>query len=114
MLFRSTNGNPEMIAPAVESAGMSGIFSTVLSADQVRRYKTDARVYQLAPDYFGCGAGEILFVSSNGWDACGASWFGFKTFWVNRARAPAEVLDVAADYVGSSLAEVAQLVCPQS
>lgn len=106
-----TNGNPEMIGQAVDSAGMSGLFSAVLSADQVRRYKVDERVYQLAPDFFGCPAGELLFVSSNGWDVCGATWFGFKTFWVNRLRAPAEALDVSPSFVGSSLAEVADLVC---
>lgn len=108
-----TNGNPEMIAQAVESAGMSGMFSAVLSADQVRRYKVDASVYQLAPDFFGCKADELLFVSSNGWDVCGATWFGFKTFWVNRAGAPAEFLDVVPSYLGSSLSDVASLVCGQ-
>jgi 2-haloacid dehalogenase len=106
-----SNGNPEMIAKAVESAGMSGLFEAVLSADQVRRYKIDAQVYQLAPDYFGCDASQLLFVSSNGWDVCGAAWFGFTTFWVNRANAPREQLGVAPHYEGRSLADVAALVC---
>lgn len=109
-----TNGNPEMIGQAVESAGMSGLFATVLSADQVRRYKVDASVYQLATDFFACEPADVLFVSSNGWDVCGATWFGFTTFWVNRSNAPAEVLDVSPTHVGSSLAEVADLVCGPS
>lgn len=106
-----TNGNPEMIDQAVESAGMTGVFEVVLSADQVGRYKVDSRVYQLAPDYFGCEASDILFVSSNGWDICGAAWFGFKTFWVNRQAAPAEHLDIAAHYQGRVLTDVADLAC---
>jgi 2-haloacid dehalogenase len=105
-----SNGNPEMIAKAVESAGMSGVFETVLSAHQVRRYKIDAEVYQLAPDYFGCTASDLLFVSSNNWDVCGAAWFGFTTFWVNRAGAPREQLGVAPHYEGASLVDVADLV----
>jgi 2-haloacid dehalogenase len=109
-----TNGNPGMIGQAVESAGMSGLFATVLSADQVRRYKVDASVYQLATDFFACEPAEVLFVSSNGWDVCGAAWYGFTTFWVNRSNAPAEVLDVSPAHVGSSLAEVADLVCGRS
>lgn len=109
-----TNGNPDMIGQAVESAGMSKMFSAVLSADQVRRYKVDASVYQLATDYFGCAASELLFVSSNGWDVCGATWYGFKTFWVNRSKAPAEVLDVSPTVVGYCLTEVADLVCGES
>ena len=106
-----SNGNPEMIAKAVQSAGMSGVFEAVLSAHQVRRYKIDAQVYQLAPDHFGCDASHLLFVSSNGWDVCGAAWFGFKTFWVNRTGAPREQLGIAPHYEGRSLADVADLVC---
>ena len=109
-----TNGNPDMIGQAVERAGMSKMFSAVLSADQVRRYKVDASVYQLATDYFDCAASELLFVSSNGWDVCGATWYGFKTFWVNRSKAPPEVLDVSPTVVGQSLTEVADLVCGES
>lgn len=106
-----SNGNPEMIALAVESAGMSGVFEAVLSADQVGRYKIDAQVYQLAPDYFKCAASDILFVSSNGWDICGAAWFGFKTFWVNRQGFPAEQLGITADEQGRLLTDVADRVC---
>ena len=109
-----TNGNPDMIGQAVESAGMTQLFSAVLSADQVQRYKVDASVYQLASDFFGCGASELLFVSSNGWDICGAAWYGMETFWVNRSKAPAEVLDVSPTFVGRSLTEVADLVCGRS
>lgn len=106
-----SNGNPAMIDSAVESAGMKGLFDAVLSADSVKRYKIDDRVYALATDHFKATAGEMLFVSSNGWDVCGATWFGFKTFWVNRALAPREVLDVAPTYEGQTLTDVADLVC---
>lgn len=106
-----TNANPEMIAQAVQSAGLSGLFDTVLSAHTAQRYKIDAEVYRLAIDHFGCRADEMLFVSSNGWDACGATWFGFTTFWVNRSGAPRERLDVAPSYEGKSLVDVAKLVC---
>ena len=37
---------------------------------------------------------EIVFVSSNGWDVAGATWFGYTTFWLNRAGLPAEELGV--------------------
>ena len=54
----------------------------------MRKYKTAPEAYQLGPDAFGCPAAEILFVSSNGWDVCGATWFGYTTFWVDRAGSP--------------------------
>lgn len=109
-----SNGDPDMLAKAVASSGMQGIFETVFSADTVKRYKIDASVYQLAPDYFGCAANDILFVSSNGWDICGASWFGFETFWVNRAGAPREQLGVIPNHEAQELSAVADLLCSVS
>jgi 2-haloacid dehalogenase len=105
-----SNGNPQMIQAALQSAGMTSFFDVVLSADQVRKYKIDAAVYQLAVDHFRVPAAQMLFVSSNGWDVCGAAWFGFQTFWVNRSALPHEQLDIAPTYVGHNLSDLAELV----
>jgi len=55
-------------------------------------------VYELAPRALGLAAGEIVFVSSNGWDVAGAAAFGFTTCWCNRTNAPAEELGLTPDY----------------
>jgi hypothetical protein len=55
-------------------------------------------------------ARAIGFVSSNGWDACGAKSFGFRTFWVNRGGVPADALDAAPDHVIRRLDELPALV----
>ena len=55
---------------------------------------------------FGIPAKNILFVSSNCWDVCGAAWFGYTTFWVNRAAAPLEELGVAPHGEGRSLTDL--------
>lgn len=101
-----SNANTDMLAGAVASAGLEGYFGQLLSADRVRRFKTAPEVYRLGPEAFGCAAGEILFVSSNGWDVAGATWFGYTTFWVNRGGQPAEELGVAACGEGRSLEDV--------
>ncbi|HEY4541673.1 MAG TPA: haloacid dehalogenase type II [Noviherbaspirillum sp.] len=98
-----SNGNPQMLDAAITAAGMDGMFSHVLSADAVGKYKTAPEVYQLAPDVFGLSARHILFVSGNGWDVCGATWFGYTTFWVNRSGAPLEELGVAPNASGSDM-----------
>jgi 2-haloacid dehalogenase len=105
-----SNGTARMIASAVAAAGMDGLFDHILSADQVKRFKTAPEAYQLGPDAFGCPALEILFVSSNGWDICGATWFGYTTFWVNRAGAPLERLGVQPSAGGRSLSDVATFI----
>ena len=101
-----SNGDPEMLAVAIRSAGFQDLIDPVLSAHTVQRFKTDAAVYQLGPDALALPAKKILFVSSNGWDAIGATWFGFTTLWVNRAGAPIEQLDTTPSRIGSSLRDV--------
>ncbi|HRP97668.1 MAG TPA: haloacid dehalogenase type II [Rhodocyclaceae bacterium] len=108
-----SNGTPGMLEVAIKSAGMTGLFDHVLSVDAVRQYKTAAAAYQLGPDAFGHPAREILFVSSNGWDVAGATWFGYTTFWINRGQQPLEVLDVSPAASGQRLTEVVEFVRPR-
>ena len=101
-----SNGDPEMLAVAIKSAGFSDLIDPVLSAHAVQRFKTDGAVYALGPQALGLPAKKILFVSSNGWDAIGATWYGFTTLWVNRGGAPLEQLDTEPTRIGSSLRDV--------
>jgi 2-haloacid dehalogenase len=89
-----SNGTPSMLEAAIAAAGMSGLFTHILSADQVRKFKTAPEVYQLGVDVFERPAGELVFVSANGWDACCAAGFGYRTLWINRAGHPVERLGI--------------------
>jgi len=109
-----SNGNREMIEVSVRSAGMTGLFDHLLSSQQVESFKTMDRVYALAPEAFGCRAREILFVSSNCWDAIAARWYGFTSFWINRAGAPLDRLDTEPDHTGSLLSAVLAVARPSS
>lgn len=101
-----SNGDPDMLAVAVRSAGLTEFLDPVLSVHATRRYKTDPAAYAIGPAALGLAAPEILFVSSNCWDAIGATWYGFTTLWVNRRQAPMERLGVSPTRVGSSLRDV--------
>jgi 2-haloacid dehalogenase len=87
-----SNGDPGLLEDALHGAQIGEYFDLVLSADAVHAYKTAAAVYELGPRNLNHPASEILFVSSNGWDAVGAQWYGYASFWVNRTGAPAERL----------------------
>ncbi|WP_224824819.1 haloacid dehalogenase type II [Cognatishimia sp. MH4019] len=87
-----SNGSPNMLSGAVESAGLEGLLDAVLSVETVGVFKPDARVYDMVEARFGCARDEVLFVSSNGWDAAGAAAYGFQTVWVNRAGLPTDRL----------------------
>jgi 2-haloacid dehalogenase len=83
-----SNGNPEMLDPMVKASGLADAFDAVLSVDAVKVFKPDAKVYQLVEDQFGVTPAKVCFLSSNCWDAHGATHFGFSTVWVNRGGLP--------------------------
>ena len=101
-----SNGDPQMLTVAVKSAGFVDLLAHVISVDAVRRYKTDPAAYALGPATLGLPARDILFVSSNAWDAIGATWFGYTTLWVNRTGAPPEQLGTEPTFTGRSLRDV--------
>jgi len=105
-----SNGDPDMLAAVVQNAGLESLLAHVASVQSVRRYKTDPATYALGTQALGLPAHEILFVSSNGWDAIGATWFGYTTLWVNRLGLPAEQLATVPTHTGSSLRDVLTLL----
>lgn len=101
-----SNGDPQMLAVAAKSAGLDGLLDPLLSVHATRRYKTDPATYALGAAALQLPARDILFVSSNGWDALGAAWFGYTTLWVNRGALPSEQLDAERTHSGASLRAV--------
>jgi len=101
-----SNGDPDMLGVAVKSAGFSGLLAHVISVHALRKFKTDPAAYALGPQALNLPAKDILFVSSNGWDAIGAAWYGYTTLWVNRFNLPLEQLDTLPTRTGTSLRDV--------
>lgn len=104
-----SNGSPEMLEGAVASAGVGSILDDVLSVESVGIFKPDSRVYDLVGQRFGGPRESVLFVSSNGWDAAGASGYGFVTAWVNRAGEPVDRLPWRPAHVLNDLTSIPQL-----
>jgi 2-haloacid dehalogenase len=98
-----SNMSTAMIADGLRRTGASPLFDVTLSTDAVQTFKPDPRAYALAADRLKLSRDEILFVPFAGWDVAGARWFGYPTFWVNRAAAPAEALDAVPDGAGPDL-----------
>lgn len=101
-----SNGDPQMLGIALRSAGLDGLLDHVISVDAVRRYKTHPEAYALGPRTTGVPAAQTLFVSSNAWDALGATWAGYRTLWVNRHGLPFEELGTPPTRSGDSLRDV--------
>jgi len=105
-----SNGAPGMLGPLVKHSGLDGVLDAVLSVDEVKIFKPDPAVYQLAVERLQLPKEAIGFVSSNCWDACGAKSFGFHTFWINRAGAPMDALGATPDHVIARLTDLAALL----
>jgi 2-haloacid dehalogenase len=98
-----SNGSPRMLQAAVASSGLAAYLAHVISVDAVKTYKPAPEVYALGPKTLALPAGELLFVSSNGWDVAGAKAFGYQVAWCNRTGTAEEELGVRADYVVTRL-----------
>lgn len=105
-----SNGTPQMLDAAIDSAGLTDALDAALSVEDVGIYKPDPRVYQLAVDRLATAPARICFVSTNAWDAAGAAHFGFKVAWLNRFGQARERLPGEPSAVIDSLAELPGLL----
>ena len=104
-----SNGSPDMLDGAVESAGLRDLLDAVLSVEAVGIFKPARAVYDLVGETFGTRPDQVLFVSSNGWDAAAATEYGFETVWVNRAAEPVDRLPWKPRHVASDLTGIVEL-----
>ena len=105
-----SNGSPEMLQSAADHSGLTPYLTHLISVEQVRQFKTHPEAYGLASKTLNIPTEELLFVSSNGWDVMGASWYGFKTCWINRAGLPFETVGPRPTFDGSDLSVVLNVV----
>ncbi|OWF66716.1 haloacid dehalogenase, type II [Polynucleobacter hirudinilacicola] len=105
-----SNGSREMLTTVVESNGLKPYLDKVLTIEDVRLFKTAPQAYELLLKAFPVQKAEVLFVSSNAWDALAAKWYGFDVFWVNRLGHPFEEIGEKPSYEGNSLTKVLEVV----
>jgi 2-haloacid dehalogenase len=79
-----SNGTPMMLEAAVKNSRLETMIPKIFSVETAGVFKPDPRVYQIAVDELDLKPQEIIFQSSNAWDASGAAAFGLKVAWVNR------------------------------
>jgi 2-haloacid dehalogenase len=106
-----SNGEPKMLGSAIRSAGIADLLDAVISVDEVKVFKPNPRVYELAANHLKTPMSSIGFVSSNNWDVNGAGSVGLTTFWLQRAAAePPEELGYPATHIVHLLTDLPALV----
>lgn len=98
-----SNGSPAMLESAVKNAALDTILDDIVSVDRIRRYKPHPDVYDMITTQWRLYPDAVSFQSSNRWDVAGASRFGFRTIWINRAGMPDEYPEQPAGLVLPSL-----------
>jgi 2-haloacid dehalogenase len=105
-----SNFSSGILARAVSKSGLDGTFEHLLSTDLARTFKPDPRAYRLGADAFNLPREKVLFVAFASWDAAGAKWFGYPTFWLNRAGAVPDELSVEVDGAGKAMSNLVAFV----
>jgi 2-haloacid dehalogenase len=104
-----SNLGEEWLGANLDRNGLTASFDHVLSTDRVRAFKPSPKAYAMALGAFALPKSRIGFAAFGGWDAAGASWFGFPTAWVNRAGAPREGIGPDSAFIASDLSSVIRL-----
>lgn len=87
-----SNGSPDMLNALVRNSGLRPIIDAVISVDTNRVFKPSPDAYALIESVLKIPPAEVLFVSSNPWDACAAKSFGLNVAWIERVTPEAMAL----------------------
>jgi len=88
-----SNGSPAMLDALVANSGLDRVLDATISVDSRKIFKPAPEAYTLIESVLGVPPAEVLFVSSNPWDACGAKAFGLNVAWIERV--PVEAMALA-------------------
>jgi len=79
-----SNGSSDMLNALVRNSGLDTVLDAIISVDEKRIFKPHRDAYVLIEEKLGVAPADVLFVSSNPWDACGAKAFGLRVAWIER------------------------------
>jgi 2-haloacid dehalogenase len=90
-----SNGSPDMLTTLVRNSGLDRVLDATISVDSRKIFKPSPDAYSLIESTLGIAPADVLFVSSNPWDACGAKAFGLNVAWIERVTPEAMALACA-------------------
>ena len=87
-----SNGSTDMLNALVRNSGLDQVLDATISIDSKKIFKPSPDAYTLIEQHLGVSPSEVLFVSSNPFDACGAKSFGLNVAWIERVTTDAMAL----------------------
>jgi 2-haloacid dehalogenase len=83
-----SNGSPDMLGALVRNS----LLDATISVDARKIFKPSPEAYALIEEVLHVPPADVLFISSNPWDACGAKAFGLNVAWIERVSPEAMAL----------------------
>jgi 2-haloacid dehalogenase len=87
-----SNGSPDMLNALVRNSGLDRVLDATISVDAKKIFKPSPEAYTLIEQTLHIPPSDVLFISSNPWDACGAKAFGLNVAWIERVTPEAMAL----------------------
>ena len=87
-----SNGSPDMLDALARNTGLDRVLDAIISVDAKQIFKPSPDVYSLIESTLNVPPADVLFISSNPWDACGAKSFGLNVAWIERVTPEAMAL----------------------
>lgn len=87
-----SNGSPDMLGALVRNSGLDRLLDATISVDAKKIFKPSPEAYALIEQVLQIPPADVLFISSNPWDACGAKAFGLNVAWIERVSPEAMAL----------------------
>jgi 2-haloacid dehalogenase len=94
-----SNGSPNLLLPLVRNTAVEQYVDDVISVDLAKIYKPHPAAYTCVLETLQVEPKEVLFISSNSWDAAGAKSFGFHVAWLNRGGQTFDELGQTPDFI---------------
>ena len=87
-----SNGSSDMLNALVRNSGLDRVLDATISVDANKVFKPSPDAYTLIESTLNVPPSEVLFISSNPWDACAAKSFGLNVAWIERVTPEAMAL----------------------
>jgi 2-haloacid dehalogenase len=109
-LVALTNSVQPIATAQLASAGLTGFFESVISADSTGHLKPAPQPYRAAAERCGVPIGEVRLVAAHSWDIAGALAAGCQAAFIARPGMVLSPIGDPPDITGPDLAAVAQQI----
>jgi 2-haloacid dehalogenase len=101
-----TNSPQKIVLNRMERTGLISYFETVLSSEQIKKYKPCTEVYEWAGKELEVSSKGMLLVSAHEWDIAGGANAGMQTVYMKKGKQVLYPLAPKPDFICKNLSDL--------